>query len=101
MARLPTRVRWLFWEMDFGRLDTRRHADYIIGRVVEFGRLEDVRWLIKTYGLERIHQFFRVAGDTEISLRTIAFWRAYFKAWDETWAAPPSWRRRFSEFWLG
>jgi hypothetical protein len=31
-----------------------RDANYIIPRVLEKGRLEDVRWLIGAYGLPRI-----------------------------------------------
>ena len=100
MARLPKRMRWLFWEMDFGRLDSLRHADYILGRVLEQGRLEDVRWLVKRYGFERIHVFFRDFADPELSPRTIAFWRAFFKAGKETWASPPSWRKTNKPLWV-
>jgi len=100
MARLPNKVRWLFWEMDFASLDTERHADYILGRVLEQGRLEDVRWVIKRYGLERIHKFFREVPDPELSARTLAFWRCVFKAKKETWASPPAWRKNSRPLWV-
>jgi hypothetical protein len=36
---IPTKMRWLFWEVDPGKIDVERHADYVIARVVEYGRL--------------------------------------------------------------
>jgi hypothetical protein len=97
--KLPRRLRWLFWEVDFLDLDTRADADFILGRVLEHGRLADVRWAIDTYGLRRIHRFFRDSGDPELSERTIQFWRALFGAEGETWRRPPAWRKRSRALW--
>jgi len=101
MARLPKQVRWLFWEADFPGLDTERHADYVLARVLEQGRMRDVRWLIATYGMERIRRFFETVGHPEISDRTLAFWRAVLDAKEDKWASPPTWRRRSSRRWPG
>lgn len=71
-----------------------------MGRVLEFGTLRDVHWLIDVYGKERIHTFFRESGHPELSKRTIAFWRNYFNAEHETWRKPPAFRRSSSSFWV-
>jgi hypothetical protein len=92
-------MRWLFWEVDFGALDTEAHGDYILPRILERGRLEDVRWAIDTYGLVRIHAFFREVGHPELSGRTLAFWRALLQAEDETWQAPSRFRANNSAPW--
>ena len=97
--KLPKRMRWLFWEMSFSRLDAERDADYILGRVLEHGCMEEVRWALRTYGLERIHRFFREVPDPEMSERTLCFWRAVLKAGKEQWARPPSWRRAIRPRW--
>ena len=99
MARPPQAMRWLFWDVDVRELDTRSDADYLLGRVLEFGRLADAQWLIRTFGKRRIHRYLRESGDPELSPRTIAFWRAVFKAWRETWASPPLWRRSIGAPW--
>jgi len=99
-VRLPKAREWLFWEVDVKKLDTRKHACSIIARVVEFGCLADVRWLIETCGMERIHRFFRDEGHTEISDRTLAFRRAVFEARGEAWASPPAWRRLNGDLWV-
>lgn len=39
----------LFWDTDPKRIDLKKNAQYIIERVFDFGRDEEVRWLWKTY----------------------------------------------------
>lgn len=99
-AKVPKRMRWLFWNVDFDKLDVNRDIDAILARVLEFGRLEDVRWALRTYGRERIHTFFRTVGSPEISERTVTFWRAVFRAKGEAWPRPPAWRRSSSAPWI-
>lgn len=47
---LPKNRRWLFWEVSPARVDLRRDAHYVMARVLEHGMLDDVRWLVRTYG---------------------------------------------------
>ena len=100
MAGLPDDLRWLFWEHDFDALDPARHADSILARILEHGRMVDVRWAIDRYGLERIHRFFREVGHPELTDRTLAFWRAVLRAENETWQSPPAWRKSSSAPWI-
>ena len=100
MRKVPQAQRWLFWELDAARLDVDRDADTILARVLEHGRMVDVRWALRVYGEDRIHRFFREVGHPELTPRTIAFWRAFFRAGDEAWASPPAWRSSSSAPWI-
>jgi hypothetical protein len=100
VRRPPRSLRPLFWEVAFDRLDVERHADSILARVLESGRMDDVRWLVATYGMDRIHRFFREVGHPEISPPTIALWRAILRAEDEPWAGPPDWRKNSNVPWV-
>jgi hypothetical protein len=93
-------MKWLFWNVDFNRLDVNRDADAVIARIVEFGLFADVQWALRTFGRERIHTFFRTVGSPEISDRTVAFWRAAFHAEGDKWPRPPAWRRSNSAPWI-
>jgi hypothetical protein len=101
MVRLPRRLRWLFWDVAFDRLEVRRDAAFIVPRVLQAGCLADVAWLVRRYGLEHIHRFLRDQGHPELSPRTIAFWRVVLKAKEETWASPPAWRLTSGAPWPG
>jgi hypothetical protein len=93
-------MKSLFWNVDFGRLDAERDADFILSRVLERGRLVDVRWAVSRYGLARIHRFFRDAPRLELSPRTVRLWRVVLRAEEEKWPEPPAWRRSSSVPWI-
>jgi hypothetical protein len=96
---LPPEMRAFFWDVDYDALDLETHADAILARVLEYGRLVDVRWALATYGPERIRAFFREVAHPLISDKTRTFWRAYFRA-EEPWATPPAWRKSSAVPWL-
>jgi hypothetical protein len=93
-------MRWLFWDLDFDSLDVQVHADAVLARVLENGRLQDVRALLAIYGKERIHSFFRDVGHPLIGERTRGFWRAFFHAENERWQSAPSFRTSSAAPWI-
>lgn len=101
MMVLPDEMRWLAWDVHFDALDVERDAHYLLGRILEHGRLRDVAWALQTYGDERIHGYLRDVANPELSPSTTAFWRAYFHAENEPWATPPAWRTTNSPPWPG
>jgi hypothetical protein len=90
----------LFWNVDVEELDLERDADAVIARVVEHGRHVDVLWMLRRYGLERVHAFFREVGSPEVSERTVKFWRAVFRAQEEAWPTAPAWRKSSCAPWI-
>ncbi len=100
MQRPPSKLAWLFWDIDFDALDVHEHADAILARVLESGRLEDVRLVLSIYGRERIHRFFRDIGHPLITERTRRFWRAFFNAENESWATAPAFRTSSPAPWI-
>ncbi len=97
----PRRLRWLFSDVDFDRLDVTRDAAFVIPRVLEAGCLKDVVWLVRRYGLAHIHRFLRDEGHPELSPRTIALWRTVLDSKEEEWARPPAWRQTSAAPWPG
>lgn len=39
----------LFWDTDVKNIDTEKNAQYIIERILDFGRDDEVRWLWNFY----------------------------------------------------
>lgn len=47
-----TRIRFrqsLFWDVDPKTIDSKKHARYIIERVLDFGNDQEVRWMWNNY----------------------------------------------------
>ena len=44
----------LFWDTDPKKLDPKKHARYIIERVLDFGNDDEVRWMSRQYNQRTI-----------------------------------------------
>ena len=44
----------LFWDTNPEWIDIKKNARYVIERILDFGRPDEVRWLFKTYSKEEI-----------------------------------------------
>ena len=62
----------LFWDVNFKKLDAQKSTQFIIGRVLDFGNLNEWKIIKEFYGLEKIRETARkhVFSDT----RNTHFW---------------------------
>lgn len=74
---LPARVRRLFWDTDPALIDLHRNQDAVIERVLEFGGLQDVRWVQTRYPGSAIAQVLE--SSKGLSERSRAFWKLWFR----------------------
>ena len=74
---------FLFPEMDVGELDVHEDWRYLLGRVLEYGTLESVRWAMDTYGRESIREFIRTRGLRVLSRKTVNYWALLLGLHDE------------------
>lgn len=57
-VKVPQR-RSLFWDVDPKTIDPKRHARYVIERILDFGNDREVRWLWRTYSRSLIRDVVR------------------------------------------
>jgi hypothetical protein len=100
LVRPPRSMKPLFWNVDLDAVDVDRDVDFVLTRVLERGKMADVRWVIRRYGIDRIHRFFRAAPRPELSRRTLQFWRVALRAKGEKWPEGPAFRRLSSAPWI-
>ena len=55
-AKLPESFRPLLWSYKFSEIDPEKHKKTIIVSVLNYGDLDQWRWLIKTYGKKQLKQ---------------------------------------------
>lgn len=63
----------LFWDVDPKTIDPKRHAHYIIERVLEFGTDREVRWLFRRYSPETIRNVLERSRGV-LHAKTKALW---------------------------
>lgn len=76
MELIPERVKKLFWDVDKETIDIRLHRSYIIKRIMDYGSVEDVKWMLTTYSPEDITEVLRKSRG--LSRKSATFWSIYF-----------------------
>jgi hypothetical protein len=97
---VPCDQAWLFWDVNPDAIELARDRRYVLGRVLERGRLADVRWALSHYGADGVREFFLQGGHPELSRRTWAFWRAFFQRTEDEWPDASRSRKNSAAPWI-
>jgi hypothetical protein len=76
VSMVPERFRSLFWDTSLGNIQIKRHARYIIERVLEFGDMDALEWLQRVYPTQMIIDVLSVSRS--ISEKSRNFWEIWF-----------------------
>ncbi|PIR86741.1 MAG: hypothetical protein COU11_04505 [Candidatus Harrisonbacteria bacterium CG10_big_fil_rev_8_21_14_0_10_49_15] len=68
----------LFWDVDPKTIDPKKHARYIIERILDFGNDKEVRWMRRTYKMELIRDV--VERSRALHPQTKSLWRLLTQA---------------------
>jgi hypothetical protein len=60
VSPMPRRAA-LFWDVDPKTIDPKKHAKYVIERILDFGRDSEVRWMRTTYPMQTIRRVVRTS----------------------------------------
>jgi len=74
---VPARFYHLFWDTDPRKLDTHKHAHYIIERVLEYGDLAAFFWIQMLYPTRLIIETCEFSR--KISAKSKNFWFLWFE----------------------
>ncbi|MEM3112478.1 MAG: hypothetical protein QXY90_05510 [Candidatus Anstonellales archaeon] len=74
-VKIPEEIKRLFWDVRKDELDLKLHRFFIIARIVDFGDMEDVKWMLKTYSKEEIVEVIK--NRRGISRKSAIFWSVY------------------------
>ena len=69
---LPDFLRPYFWDVEFEKIEITKNSQLIVKRILDRGNLNDIRWLIKTYGKNEIKKV--VMGTRDLARPTGNFW---------------------------
>lgn len=98
MAKVPKEFHDVFWEVNPEKLDTEEYPEYIIERILEYGTLEGIKWVRKTFGDEKIKSYIKGPARRVLSSKTLNFWQKILKLKPEECIHTSSVRNKYS-FW--
>ena len=73
---VPEDLSSLFWDTNWRQIHLRRHARYVIERVLELGWLDAVSWLQRVYPVQTIIDVLTVSK--VITAKSRNFWKLWF-----------------------
>jgi hypothetical protein len=73
---IPERIKRLFWDVDKQKADIKGHRSFIIRRIMNFGNMDDVKWMLKVYTSDEIIEV--VKKSRGLSRKSAYFWATYF-----------------------
>lgn len=71
--KFPNFLRPFFWEVDFAKLDVKKHQIYIIERLLEYGNVQAYRWLKGNFTKETLKNI--ALGSRKVDVKTKNFWK--------------------------
>ncbi|MDO8559140.1 MAG: hypothetical protein Q7R84_02305 [bacterium] len=63
--KLPESFRHLLWSYRFSEIDIEEHKKTIIVNVLNYGDMDQWRWLIKTYGRKQLKEIIESLSASE------------------------------------
>jgi bacterioferritin (cytochrome b1) len=75
-SMIPDRFRALFWDVDIERIQIKKHARYIIERILEYGDLDSIYWLQRVFSGQTILDV--LSESRKISQKSRNLWEAWF-----------------------
>ena len=78
MKKLPKEFKKYFWDVDFSRISMKEHLNYILSRMLNFGNMKAIHWMLKNVDLKKIKEYVLKYGDRQLDRRSYNFWRLYF-----------------------
>ena len=73
---IPRHLAPLFWDTNLAAFDPQQHPEYTIGRVLELGDEDAVRWMRESFSEQLILDVLR--AERRLSPRSANFWALIF-----------------------
>jgi hypothetical protein len=83
---VPDSLKWLFWEVDFSKLDPVEHKAYLLSRILNRGDREAIKWMMDTYPKRQILNYIN-KHKRQLDARSLNFWAVTFGK-EEKWIPP-------------
>ncbi len=74
---MPRRAA-LFWDVDPKTIDQKKHAKYVIERILDVGNERELRWLMRRYSQRQIRSV-TAASRGVLHNKSKALWSLVFK----------------------
>jgi hypothetical protein len=76
MKKAPKFLKKYFWDIDFAKLDVEAHPHYVLGRILEYGDEQAIRWMGKRFSKAEVADI--LFHYRTLSPKSANFWAVIF-----------------------
>ena len=69
---MPDFLKKYFWDVDFSRLDHKKHSEYVIERLLELGDIKAVKWVFRNFATLAIKNV--LLRSSNLSEKSAIYW---------------------------
>ncbi len=77
MKKAPKFLKKYFWDINFDKLDVDAHPQYVLGRILEYGDEEAIKWMRGRFSRQEI--IATLKQTRQLSIKSANFWTWFFK----------------------
>ena len=76
MKLLPSFLKKYFWDVNFKELDFEKYPAYISERILEYGNVKAVKWLLRNVSKQDLKKI--IIKTYQLSPKSANFWALFF-----------------------
>lgn len=69
-----------FWDCDKSKLDFNVYQSYILNRLMQYGNLEAIKWILNNYEREYVVNYLAKKGKNTLDRKSYLFWEKISKS---------------------
>ncbi len=77
--QIPKHLKPLFWSYRFETLDLEKDKRLIVKQILNYGTIEDWKWLVFVYGEEKVKSIIEKLYESEFRLKALKLVELIFK----------------------
>jgi len=78
---MPEFLKQYFWDIEFAKLDYKKHPKFVIERIMEFGDEKVIRWMMDTFSRAQI--ISALEKSRHLTPKSANFWAFIFEVNEE------------------
>lgn len=72
--RIPKKFVKYFWDVDFEKLDFKKHKNFILDRLLNYGTFNTFSWIFSNFSMDDVKNLLKNNGKHSLSRNSYLFW---------------------------
>ena len=83
-GQIPPALKKFFWDADFSQLTFPEHENYVLGKLMAYGDLASIHWILRTFDRGTVSRYFMKKGRYALDRKSYLFWEKVLRM-DDLW----------------